>query len=346
MTKIISVFNNKGGVGKTTLLWNLADSIARNDKRVLMIDFDPQCNLSLAVLGTDVFTKTLPTLNAPYGTTIRAYLQRFLQNTGGFEFFSHRGMYTHPDAELVAGDFWLNVYAESLSVGSDLLTGTGVVKYVVLRDMLSFANQEAERKGEKPYDYALIDLPPSFGALVRAALYSSDYFIVPCTSDTFSAYCVGLIGEMLPGFFEDWKSGFTRFKNANPQLSKYDNIGSPKFAGWVFNGFDTRNQDFVKADKIHHDKIADSISQSLVPKLNGSICMNLPTSYMIGQIEDMNVLVQNSIWQNVPVSQLGNFRPIKNLQDRGSWATNQREQIEWLGSRFDEIAKQIIFHCI
>lgn len=346
MTKIISLFNNKGGVGKTTLLWNLADSIARNNKRVLMIDFDPQCNLSLAVLGTNVFTETLPTLNAPYGTTIRAYLQRFIQNTKGFEFFSHQGKNTHQDAELVAGDFWLNVYAESLSVGSDLLTGIGVVKYIVLRDMLSFANQEAERKGQKLYDYALVDLPPSFGALVRAALYSSDYFIVPCTSDLYSAYCVGLIGEMLPGFFEDWKSGFTRFKRANPQLSKYDNIGSPKFAGWVFNGFDTRNQDFVTVDKTHHDKIANSVSQRLVPKLKDSICMNLPTSYKIGQIEDMNVLVQNSIWHNVPVSQLGNFRPLKTLQDRGSWTIDQLEQIERLGRQFDEIAKQIISNCI
>ncbi|MFM7711505.1 MAG: ParA family protein, partial [Microcystis sp.] len=74
MTKVISIFNNKGGVGKTTLLWNLADK----GKRVLMIDFDSQCNLSIAVLGENSFTQTLPTQNSPYGTTIRAYLQRFL----------------------------------------------------------------------------------------------------------------------------------------------------------------------------------------------------------------------------------------------------------------------------
>lgn len=266
MTKIISIFNNKGGVGKTTILWNLADSIARQGKRVLMIDFDPQCNLSLAVLGTDTFTNTLPTQNAPYGTTIRAYLQRFLQNTGGFEFFSHKGEHTHHDAELIAGDFWLNVYAESLNVGSDLLTGTGVAKYVVLRDMINFANEENQKKDLAEYDYAFIDLPPSFAALVRAALYSSDYFIVPCTSDTFSAYCVGLIGQMLPGFFKDWSSGFERFKDANPQLTKYDNLGSPKFAGWIFNGFDTRKNSFVRADSIHHDfnKMAIEVIQHCV----------------------------------------------------------------------------------
>jgi chromosome partitioning protein len=346
MTKIISIFNNKGGVGKTTILWNLADSIARQGKRVLMIDFDPQCNLSLAVLGTDTFTNTLPNQNAPYGTTIRAYLQRFLQNTGGFEFFSHKGEHTHQDAELIAGDFWLNVYAESLNVGSDLLTGTGVAKYVVLRDMINFAIEENQKKDLAEYDYAFIDLPPSFGALVRAALYSSDYFLVPCTSDTFSAYCVGLIGQMLPGFFKDWGSGFERFKDANPQLTKYDNLGSPKFAGWIFNGFDTRKDNFVRADSIHHDKIAESINNSLVTRLNGNVCPNLPRNYRIGIIEDMNVLVQNSIWQNVPVSQLENFRPVKTLQDKGNWAPNQKEQIQNLKQHFDEMATEVIKHCI
>lgn len=343
MTKIISIFNNKGGVGKTTILWNLADAIARKGKRVLMVDFDPQCNLSLAVLGTDTFTKTLPTQNVPYGTTVRAYLQRFLQNTGGFEFFSHKGPHTHPKAEIVAGDFWLNVYSESLSVGSDLLTGTGVAKYVVLRDMINFAN---EGKDVESYDYALIDLPPSFGGLVRAALYSSDYFIVPCTSDTFSAYCVGLIGEMLPGFFQDWSSGFNRFKSSNPFLTKYDQLGYPKFAGWIFNGFDTRNNQFVKADQIHHDKISDSIKADLVPRLNGNVCHGLTHNYLIGEIEDMNVLVQNSIWQNVPVSQLENFRPIKTLQGSGNWAWNQPEQISRLRDRFREVADNVIQYCV
>ncbi|WP_404843027.1 ParA family protein [Burkholderia thailandensis] len=82
MAKIISVFNNKGGVGKSTICWNLAHSLGKLDKRVLLIDFDPQCNLSVAMLGEETFVKALPTQNTPYGTTIRSFLQRFLQNTG------------------------------------------------------------------------------------------------------------------------------------------------------------------------------------------------------------------------------------------------------------------------
>lgn len=342
MTKIISVFNNKGGVGKTTLLWNVADALARKDKRVLMIDFDPQCNLSIAVLGQETFTQTLPTQNVPYGTTIRAYLQRFLQNTGGFEFFSHRGQHTHENAELVAGDFWLNVYAESLSVGADLLTGTGIAKYAVIRDMVDFANEQREI----PFDYALVDLPPSFGALVRAALYASDYFVIPCTSDTFSAYCIGLIGEMLPIFMGDWQAGYTRFSRSNPQLPKYQNLGAPHFAGWIFNGFDTRSGGYVRADSIHADNIRCEIDNEIINNPDVAVASQLGSISMIGDIEDMNVLVQNSIWQSVPVSQLNNFRPLKNLQDKGSWAPNQREQIDLLSEKFSAAADNIIRVCV
>ncbi len=91
MAKIISVFNNKGGVGKSTICWNLADALGRAGSKVLLIDFDPQCNLSIAMLGEDTFVGALPQQNTPYGTTIRAFLQRFLQNTGGEEVFLHQG---------------------------------------------------------------------------------------------------------------------------------------------------------------------------------------------------------------------------------------------------------------
>lgn len=130
----------------------------------------------------------------------------------------HQGEHTDKHVYLVAGDFWLNVYAESLSVGSDLLTGTGLSRYVVLNKLITKAEGTSSRK----FDYVIVDLPPSFGALVRAAFYSSDYYIVPCTSDNFSVYCVGLIGQMVPDFVHDWETGLARFRTSNPHFKDFD----------------------------------------------------------------------------------------------------------------------------
>ena len=360
--KIISVFNNKGGVGKSTICWNVADSIARLGHRVLVIDFDPQCNLSIAILGEETFVNTLPTQNAPYGTAIRSYLQRFLQNTGGEELFLHRGQHTHENVAVVAGDFWLNVYADSLNVGGDLLSGTGLSRYVALRQIVSRAQTEAGAE----FDYVLVDLPPSFGALVRASFYSSDYFIVPCTSDNFSVYCVGLIGQMVPSFVRDWQSGLERFKTANPNFDEFDELGQPVFAGWIFNGFDTARRrrshaeidagaalgkrQMNRADATMHEHVVAAVQNDLVAPLQAIPGYNAvgqvdADNFRIGDIEDANVLIQNSLWLNVPLGQLHNHRQVINLQDRSQWAENQLEQIALLRNKFEETASNIIRIC-
>lgn len=364
VAKLISVFNNKGGVGKSTICWNLADALGRRGKKVLLIDFDPQCNLSIAILGEDLFVGTLPTLNVPYGTTIRSFLQRFLQNTGGEEIFLHNGPQTSANVKIIAGDFWLNVYADSLNVGADLLSGTGLSRYVALQRIVSMA----ETKHDKPFDFVIIDLPPSFGALVRAAFYSSDYYVVPCTSDNFSVYCVGLIGQMVPAFISDWQIGLKRFKDTNPQFKDFDNLGKPVFAGWIFNGFDTASKrrtreeidanaplgdkKMIQADATMHNRVAKAIEEDLVGSLQTKItaftpiATGLPQSYRIGDIEDANVLIQNSLWLSVPIGQLDNYKQVVSLQDRTNWAANQVEQIHLIRDKFAETAKLIEAVCI
>lgn len=364
VAKIISIFNNKGGVGKSTICWNLADALGRRGKKVLMIDFDPQCNLSIAMLGEDLFVKTLPTQNVPYGTTIRSFVQRFLQNTGGEEIFLHKGPHTSPKVSLIAGDFWLNVYADSLNVGADLLTGTGLSRYVALQKIVD----AAEKTNDSPFDFAIIDLPPSFGALVRAAFYSSDYYIVPCTSDNFSVYCVGLIGQMVPSFIGDWEIGLKRFKDTNPHFTDFDKLGRPVFAGWIFNGFDTARKrrtpvaiaaaapmgqkEMIQADKTMHNRISDAIRDDLVKKVSAQIkgfspiASGIPTGYQIGDIEDANVLIQNSLWLNVPLGQLDAHEQVVSLQDRSKWAWNQLEQIKLIRDKFDATAAAVETICV
>ena len=181
---------------------------------------------------------------------------------------------------------------------------------------------------------------------MRAALYSSDYFLVPCTSDTYSSYCISLIGQMIPMFIDDWNSGYRRFVSSNPNILKYQDIGNPKFAGWIYNGFDTQRGNIVRADYIHYQEIIKSINDNLVDNKKIGKSIYLPNDFKVGEIEDMNVLIQNSIWQSIPVSALKEFRPMKSLQDKGSWAPRQIELIDKLNCKFTELAQNIISSCV
>lgn len=345
MAVYISVFNNKGGVGKTTLVYNIADSIGEKGKKVLAIDFDAQCNLSINAVGKNSF---ISSLTGPSGNqSIKEFLQPRLQGTGSGSVFTHKGSNTSNNVDFILGDFWLNVYAESLSLGSDLLAGTGISKFVEIRALVDRLSSEG-----KVYDYVLIDLPPSFGSLVRAACYSSDYIIIPSTSDAFSEYCIELIGRMLPTFVADWQQGLNRFQRDNPGVTNFDNFGMPRFGGWIFNGYDTRRasgiKKLVQADSAHRDRITQSIANNIVNLLGNSIkhyqaIPSLITSpYQLGGIEDMNVLIQNSQWRSAPVSKINKFSPLKSLGNKLSWSQAQRDLIDTLSREFSNIADNII----
>ncbi|OYE01053.1 ParA family protein [Nostoc sp. 'Peltigera membranacea cyanobiont' 232] len=355
MTKVISVFNNKGGVGKTTITWNLGDALARKGKKVLLIDFDPQSNLSIAILGKR-FQNILPSPNTPYGTTVRAFLQPFLQNDGQLQLYTHKGFHTHHDVDLIASDAWLNVYSESLSVGSDLLTGNGLEKYSIINRIIEEANRSCS------YDYVLIDLPPSFSNLVRIAFYSSNYFIVPCTSDIFCSYCVELIGETLPRFINEWQLGCGQYNRNNPHSRKYLNLGKPMFAGWIFNGYDTRKpkhqltREIMAADNVMASDIAKSVQRfalKMQEETNEALIIkNKPNEvFYLGGIEDMNILIQNSMWLNCPITKLSRMVPVKTrrirtLSNRAAWSPNQFSQIQQLQKAFMRIADNTINYCI
>lgn len=349
MTTTISVFNNKGGVGKTSIIWNLAVSLADKDNSVLLIDFDPQCNLSIACLGDKEFSGLLQsTDDYPFGKTIKAFALPYIQQNRMGEVYTFTPK-TEPRSgtlHLAPGDFWLNRFSDILNVGTDVTSGAGLYRFILPELIAQIAG---ENNGIE-YDYVLIDLPPSFNTLVRSALYCSDYFLVPCTPDIFSAYCVGLIGEMLPSFIRDWEQGKERYLEGNPRDNTIGLKGVPKFGGWIFNGFDTRRRDGEKhkvgADAEHHRKISVSIQEELIEPLQRISAYNAVPDFVeaqtVAEIEDLNVMAPDSIFQNVPIRYLSEFRPTNALRGRGQWAHNQIELMNEMADEFDKLAQHII----
>ena len=70
------------------------------------------------------------------------------------------------------------------------------------------------------------------------------------------------------------------------------------------------------------------------------------SDYRVGDIEDANVLIQNSLWLSVPLSQLHHHQQVVTLQDRRTWAQNQIDQIQLLGRKVDELAAEVEYSCV
>ncbi|MFH0969418.1 MAG: AAA family ATPase [Patescibacteria group bacterium] len=154
MAKIISLVNQKGGVGKTTTATNLASYLAQTGKFVLLVDLDPQGNASSG-LGVDI---------------------RNLE----------KGLYH----AMIAGEHPKNVIIKTEVFGHDLipssqdLAGAGIE--LVHFDNREFRLYDVLRQIRTDYDYIIIDSPPSLGLLTINGLVASDEVIIPVQTEYYA----------------------------------------------------------------------------------------------------------------------------------------------------------------
>lgn len=171
-----AIFNLKGGVGKTTTVCNLAAELAARDKRVVVIDADPQCNATGFLTG-------YADMEFPHTTT--ALLRDSTPtHTGVVELAKT----TIEGVKLVPAD-------EELALSDLAALRNGTLHGAAIRDMCDVLAEEDIT------DYVLIDCSPSFSAATVAALAAADDVIIPLKVDAFSVRGMGVImrqiGEML-----------------------------------------------------------------------------------------------------------------------------------------------------
>ena len=195
--KSIAMFNNKGGVGKTTLLCNLASYLQQNlNKKVLVIDADPQCNSSTYVFDESTFLNvyynskkfTVNDIVLPLKTK-GAYVEKtniqVIQSKGfGFDVIAGSPKLAASE-DFLSGD-WKDLKASEIR---------GIRTNMLFFDLL--------RKFED-YDFVFFDMGPSLGAINRSILLACDFFITPMSSDFFSILALENIGSSL----QDWQSKF------------------------------------------------------------------------------------------------------------------------------------------
>ncbi len=341
MSCIISLFNHKGGVSKTTTTFNLGWSLASKKYKVLMVDADPQCNLTAYTIGLnsnedfdafydskkneDIYSSISPIIE---GTRLepKAILQTKTQNDNLF---------------LAAGNIGMAELDVSLSIG---LAG-GRFMHFAQQFIGAFYATIKSTIERYEYDFVLVDMSPSASALNRCILMSSDYFIIPTSPDFFCYQAINSLANMLPTWSEDFKN-FREPKIRNP-LPKH----SPKMLGIISQKYRPykghSGKDKAKSFQMWIDKIQEASKNVLALKLH-EVNMAVEEDifkkhvqderpYNLISIPDFNSLIAVSQKHNKPIFELSK----EELQWKGVTLQNALENQKKFLDLFNNLSDKV-----
>jgi len=242
--KTIAFFNNKGGVGKTSLAYHLAWMFADQGYRVVAADLDPQANFSSLCLSDERLEQIWKTKPRP---TIATSIARLQNRTGDID--------PQPLDEvrarlwLMVGDLGLSDFEDALSeTWPKTLSGDeGSFRVTTAFHRLLESAADAVKA-----DIGLIDVGPNLGAINRAALIAADYVVVPAAPDLFSVQGLENVGPRLVKWRREWRQ---RTDNAPPELALSMPHGDMQPIGYVVSRHAERAGRQVKAFRKWLDRL-------------------------------------------------------------------------------------------
>lgn len=288
--QLISIFNNKGGVGKTTLTFHTAHALALQNKKVLLMDLDPQCNLSVTCLSPDEIyniwkdeDESIDDISAARTELGRRKFSRLSSETRSCHFLlkpAEDGTEDLPEFPppkeitknlfLIPGRLSLFQYESRISRRwSELFQGDPLA----IRTVLNIRTLAEEYANRYNFDYVILDTSPSLGDLNKVIISTVDGFIVPAMPDMFSLYGIRNIGNAL----QQWKSEFDSLFQLLPS-SKRKRFPNKfvRFLGYcIYNAKkytrESRKKgnewDLAKANYFYASQIPDTIKRYFRPDI-------------------------------------------------------------------------------
>ena len=200
---VLTFFNNKGGVGKTSLIYHLAWMLSETGHRVLACDLDPQANLSAAFLDEqrlEVIWDNGKAQNTKSSANTIAQCVEPLMQVGDLR--SPLLEEITPNLHLIAGDLALSGFEDTLS--AEWPNALGSTLYRPFRILTAFSTVMQDGAKQADASVILADVGPNLGAINRSALIATDYVIVPLGADLFSLQGLRNLGPTLQNWRTEW----------------------------------------------------------------------------------------------------------------------------------------------
>jgi chromosome partitioning protein len=274
LTVSVALFNNKGGVGKTTLTYHLAYMMQRLGQRVLAVDFDPQSNLTAEFLDEDDLQvlwhepespawyepqKKLFNQSRYFDTnpgTVASAVQPIMDGLGDVQLYDPveilDGLW------LVPGDLELSSFEDRLSDAWPRgFTGTDLA---AIRTTTAFHRIVDHAASVVGADIVLMDVGPNLGAINRSALLAADTVLMPLAADLFSLRGLRNLGPTL----REWRSSWQDLVLPKVPLGISAPQGTMKPLGYVIMQPTMRLDRPVKAYRRWLDRIPSVFSTAVL----------------------------------------------------------------------------------
>ncbi|UIK08681.1 ParA family protein [Neorhizobium galegae] len=322
----IAFFNNKGGVGKTTLLCNVAAYLALTDKKkVLVVDADPQCNATQLMLSEEEVFKLYDSSSS---FTIYSIIHPLSIGKGYAAAITARSV---PDygVDLIPGDPRLALKEDLLSKDwQDAVSGD----IRGLRTSYLFTEFLIRCQG---YDFVLFDMGPSLGSINRSVLLSCDFFLSPMSIDIFSLKAIENISAAILEWNKRISHGLSQvdkeLKHDLPSLRTFD----IKFAGYVAQQYIQKTTQGEQRAVASYEKIMRRIPKTIktffVDKLKPAKVVGI--DYEVGTIPNLYSLI--------PMSQTAH-KPIFSLKAKDGVRGAHFNKVREADAIFRDITKQLL----
>lgn len=292
----IAMFNNKGGVGKTTLTCNIAAySSTTMRKNVLVVDCDPQCNASQLIMGEEFATEFY--WNSDYKTsttTIRDILRPIEDGDSDIskDIRPILGSRNRFGVDLVPGHPGFSIVEDRLGAAWHDLLGGDIGGIRKNNWNTEFCTHVADR-----YDLIFFDLGPSLGSINRSVLIGCDYFVTPMGADIFSILGVKNIANWISHWAGLYKNSRILSEQRNPgRLNTYNINASPRvlngYLGYTMQQYITKSTQGVRRPTKAYEQIIRSVPNIINESLGPFFAQNtLVDTMKLGDIPHLYSLI-------------------------------------------------------